>query len=64
MNMAVRIFTKTRTDGSTFEIGAIETMEGLIWIYSVHGRMTVRTVGHFTKALNGRVEACAETVFA
>jgi hypothetical protein len=64
MNMEVRAFTKTGTDGSTFEIGVIETMEGLIWIYSVHGRMTVRKVGHFTKAVNGRVETCAETVFA
>ena len=56
MNMTVRTITKTGTDGSTFEIGVIETMEGLIWIYSVHGRMTIRKVGRFPKAVNGWVE--------
>ena len=64
MNMVVRTFTKTGTDGSTFEIGVIEIMEGLIWIYSLYGRMTVRKVDHFPKAVNGRVETFAETVFA
>ena len=64
MNMVMYTFTKTGTDGSTFEIRVIETREGLIWIYSIDGRMIVRKAGRFPKAEHGWVETSAEPVFA
>src|SRR5207244_3106074 len=55
-------YAKTGMDGSTFAIRVVETSEGLLWVYAVDGRMTIRKVNRVPRAEYGWVEAAVEPV--